>query len=98
MEVRGGQFFAGNCLSWAELHFLQLTESLETMSPKVSKTPGQSAGLYWSEYNRNMFYLVPSRHTQPGESGGENQEPSQHQEMAGGATRHAVLENVFLIF
>ena len=45
-----------------------------------------------------MFYLVPSRHTQPGESGGENQEPSQHQEMAGGATRHAVLENVFLIF
>ena len=39
-----------------------------------------------------MFYLVPSRHTQPGESGGENQEPSQHQEMAGGETRHALLE------
>ena len=35
LEVRGGQFLAGNCLTWAELHFLQLTESLETMSPKV---------------------------------------------------------------
>ena len=35
LEKRGGQFFAGNCLTWAELHFLQLTESLETMSPKV---------------------------------------------------------------
>ena len=36
--------------------------------------------------------LVSGRHTQAGESGGENQESSQHQEMAGGETRNAVLE------
>ena len=35
LTARGGQFLAGNSLSWAELHFLQLAESLETMSPKV---------------------------------------------------------------
>ena len=46
METRGGQFFAGNSLSWAELHFLQLTESLETMSPKVRE-----------KYNKNMFLI-----------------------------------------
>merc|ERR1711997_819228 len=40
LEKRGGQFLAGNCLTWAELHFLQLAESLETMSPKcVEATP-----------------------------------------------------------
>jgi len=40
MKARGGQFFAGNCFSWAELHFLQLSESLETMSPKcLDATP-----------------------------------------------------------
>ena len=42
--------------------------------------------------------LVSGRHTQAGESGGENQESSQHQEMAGGETSHAVLENVQLWF
>merc|ERR1712193_379744 len=40
LTARGGQFLAGNSLSWAELHFLQLTESLETMSPKyLDATP-----------------------------------------------------------
>merc|ERR1711992_272672 len=40
LTARGGQFLAGNSLSWAELHFLQLAESLETMSPKcLDATP-----------------------------------------------------------
>merc|ERR1711997_555317 len=40
LEKRGGQFFAGNSLTWAELHFLQLVDSLETMSPKcLDATP-----------------------------------------------------------
>merc|ERR1712038_886374 len=26
LEARGGQFLAGNCLTWAELHFLQLVD------------------------------------------------------------------------
>merc|ERR1712087_821841 len=45
LERRGGQFFAGNCLTWAELHFLQLTESLETMSPKCLDTTPKLANL-----------------------------------------------------
>ena len=53
LERRGGQFFAGNCLTWAELHFLQLTESLETMSPKVRACITCDG----SKYNRNMFYF-----------------------------------------
>ena len=35
LEKRGGQFFAGNCLTWAELHFLQLVDLVSTMNPKV---------------------------------------------------------------
>merc|ERR1711994_596430 len=45
LTARGGQFFAGNSLSWAELHFLQLTESLETMSPKCLDTTPKLANL-----------------------------------------------------
>merc|ERR1712173_12100 len=32
---RGGQFFAGNRFTWAELHFLQLVDLMSTMNPKV---------------------------------------------------------------
>ena len=35
LEKRGGQFFAGNCLTWAELHFLQLVDLMSTQNPKV---------------------------------------------------------------
>ena len=35
LEKRGGQFFAGNCLTWAELHFLQLVDLISTQNPKV---------------------------------------------------------------
>ena len=35
LEKRGGQFFAGNCLTWAELHFLQLVDLMSSPNPKV---------------------------------------------------------------
>merc|ERR1712066_886482 len=35
LEKRGGQFLAGNCLTWAELHFLQLVDLVSAMNPKV---------------------------------------------------------------
>ena len=38
LEKRGGQFLAGNCLTWAELHFLQLVDLMSTLNPKVETT------------------------------------------------------------
>ena len=35
LEARGGQFFAGNSLTWAELHFLQLVDLMSSPYPKV---------------------------------------------------------------
>ena len=35
LEKRGGQFFAGNSLTWAELHFLQLVDLISSQNPKV---------------------------------------------------------------
>ena len=35
LASRGGQFFAGNRLSWAELHFLQLVDLLSAQNEKV---------------------------------------------------------------
>jgi len=35
LEARGAQFFAGNSLTWAELHFLQLVDLMSSPNPKV---------------------------------------------------------------
>jgi len=35
LASRGGQFFAGNRLSWAELHFLQLVDLLSAQNEMV---------------------------------------------------------------
>merc|ERR1711971_454022 len=38
LERRGGQFFAGNSLTWAELHFLQLVDLMSTRKvPNIKK-------------------------------------------------------------
>ena len=69
LEARGGQFFAGNSLTWAELHFLQLTESLETMSPKVRGKHQPGACIDQNTIKICFLLLVSGRHTQAGESG-----------------------------
>jgi len=35
LSNRGGQFFAGNALTWAELHFLQFVDFMLRLSPQV---------------------------------------------------------------
>ena len=35
MTARGGQFFAGNKFSWAELHFYQLVDRITDFNAKV---------------------------------------------------------------
>ena len=35
LSSRGGQFFAGNALTWAELHFLQFVDFMLRLSPQV---------------------------------------------------------------
>merc|ERR1712018_769709 len=42
---RGGQFLAGNCLTWAELHFLQLVDLMSTLNPKVLDATPKLANL-----------------------------------------------------
>merc|ERR1739847_42927 len=45
LEKRGGQFFAGNCLTWAELHFLQLVDLMSTQNPKCLEATPELASL-----------------------------------------------------
>merc|ERR1712154_140902 len=45
LEKRGGQFFAGNSLSWAELHFLQLVDLMSTQNPKCLEATPKLASL-----------------------------------------------------
>merc|ERR1711874_485619 len=45
LEKRGGQFFAGNCLTWAELHFLQLVDLVSTQNPKCLEATPKLANL-----------------------------------------------------